>query len=182
MIFLLFGVFSGCVRTRWSEQTSKYDFTFLTVDSEPHPEFITNSLKNGVVLLHYSEDACYIADIMEEFIWDFFDLMQDSDFINSIESGNYNGLVKFEDSNIEYFYINLDNTFDEYEESYDIYDIKDVKGIPMFTIITLGYYQSEIKPYLLTLYGNLGYNDENERSNYLKDILREAINIYNENS
>ena len=56
------------------EPKTNIEFTFNTVDNEPHPSFILENLTKGPVFLHYSEDACQGCDVMYPVIKDLFDV------------------------------------------------------------------------------------------------------------
>ena len=64
----------------------------------------------------------------------------------------------------------------------ETYTNKDfVKGVPMFTMITLGYYHGVIKPSYTTVYGTLNLDNDDERKELLENIISDGISIYNEN-
>ena len=145
-----------CLSCLKLEPTTEVDFIFETANGEPHPDFVINNLTKGVVFLHYSEDACMGCDIMYPIIKDLF----------NIEFGKedmvYN-ITFFENNLIPYYYINIDHTNQLYRDSFFIYDKDNVKGLPMFTIVTLGYDKGIIKPYYTTLYGTLNLDNDEDR-------------------
>jgi len=91
-------------------------------------------------------------------------------------------IAQFEDFNISYYYINLDHTNDAMRNTFPIYDKDNIKGLPMFTIVTLGYDKGIIKPYYTTLYGTLNLDNDSDRLNYVTELLRQSIDIYSQNS
>jgi hypothetical protein len=164
-----------CLSCLKLEPKTESDFIFNTANGQPHPDFIIENLSKGIIFLHYSEDACHGCDIMYPVIKDLF----------SIEFGKEDmvyDIVKFEDFDVVYYYINLDHTNDMMQKTFPIYDKDDIKGLPMFTIVTLGYDKGIIKPYYTTLYGTLNPLDNDlDRLNYLKELLQESIDIYLQN-
>jgi hypothetical protein len=164
-----------CLSCLKLEPTTDVDFIFETANEEPHPDFIIENLTKGVVFLHYSEDACAGCDIMYPIIKDLF----------NIEFGKedmvYN-ITTFEDIKIPYYYINIDHTNKLMRNSFFIYDKDNIKGLPMFTIVTLGYDKGIIKPYYTTLYGTLNLDDDDDRFNFLSELLQQSIDIYSQNS
>ena len=66
--------------------------------------------------------------------------------------------------------------------TFSIYDKDNIKGLPMFSIITLGYDKGIIKPYYTTLYGSLNLDNDSDRLNYLIELLQQSIEIYAQNS
>jgi thiol-disulfide isomerase/thioredoxin len=153
------------------------EFTFETVDDVPHPEFILENLSKGPVVLFYSGDACAACDVMYPVIKE----------LLSVEFGKQDMFfdrVIFEGTQISYIYINIHHTIDELRNSQKIYDKDAIGGIPMFTIVTLGYEKGIVRPKYTSLYGtlvSLGYNTDTERVAFLQEILRDSINMYNDN-
>ena len=90
-------------------------------------------------------------------------------------------IVTFEDSDIFYFYNNIDHTSEEMRKSLQIYDQDHIGGLPMFSIVTLGYDHGIIKPYYTSLYGTLNVDNNEDRIIILKEIIQESIDIYNQN-
>lgn len=151
------------------------DFTFETADGEPHPDFVLENLTKGVVFLHYSEDACPGCDIMYPIIQDLFNItFGKKDTIYEI--------ISFEDSDVAYFYTNIDHTSEEIKNSLPIYDKDHIGGLPMFAIITLGYDKGIIRPYYTTIYGTLGLDNDEDRFAFLTELMQNSIDIYNQNS
>jgi hypothetical protein len=164
-----------CLSCLKLEPITELEFIFDTADGQSHPDFIIENLTKGVVFLHYSEDACAGCDIMYPIIKELF----------NIEFGKEDmvyELVKFEDSNIPYYYINLDHTNDIMRNTFPIYDKDNIRGLPMFTIITLGYDKGIIKPYYTTLYGTLNLDNDSDRLDFLRELLRQSNDIYLQNS
>ena len=52
----------------------------------------------------------------------------------------------------------------------------------MFTIVTLGYYSGIIKPKFVTLYGTLGVDTDEQRTQLLEDIIEDAFTLWDENN
>jgi len=164
-----------CLSCLKLEPITQADFVFETANGEKHPDFIIENLTKGIIFLHYSEDACSGCDIMYPIIKDLF----------NIEFGKedmvYN-ITIFEDYEIPYYYINIDHTNELMRNSFSIYDKDNIRGLPMFSIITLGYDKGIIKPYYTTLYGTLNLDNDADRLNYLIELLQQSIEIYSQNS
>lgn len=153
------------------------EFTFETANGQPHPEFILNNLTKGPVFLQYSEDDCPACDIMFPVIKQFLNVEPEKD-------KSYYTLTTFENQTVPYFYIYLDDgeTSEEWLNTFEIYDKDHVKGLPMFTVVSLGYEHSgEIKPYYTTAYGTLGLDEDEDRKELLTNIILDGIELYNEN-
>jgi hypothetical protein len=152
------------------------DFTFETANGQAHPDFILENLTKGPVFLHYSEDDCPACDVMYPVIKQFFNI----EFQKEV---SYNTTTTFRNQTVPYFYVYLDdrNSPDQWLNSFDIYDKDLIQGLPMFTVVTLGYEHSgDIKPYYTTLYSAFKDNDE-QRIQLLTELMDEAFRLYNEN-
>jgi hypothetical protein len=150
------------------------EFTFYTVNNASHPYFVTENLTKGPVFLHYSENVCAGCEIMFPIIKQIFN-------VEFEKQDRYSATVTFENQNITYIYINLDNTTDVLENSFPLYDKDDIGGLPMFTIVTLGYDHGTVRPYYTTLYGTLNVPTDTERTSLLIEILTESIEMYQQN-
>jgi hypothetical protein len=152
------------------------EFTFDTANGKPHPDFVLNNLHKGPVFLHYSENACPGCDIMFPIIKNFFN-------VEFRKNDIFNETVYFQNSNISYFYIYRDNSSlsQEMKDSLQIYDKDHVHGLPMFSVVTLGYDRGIVRPYYTSLYGTLGFDNDQERINLLMDTMQESIDLYNQN-
>jgi len=163
-----------CLSCLKLEPITKIDFTFETAYGDPHPMFVLENLTNGIVFLHYSEDACLGCDIMYPIIQDLFNIsFGKEDMVNEI--------VNLEGSDIVFFYTNIDHTSDKMKKSFPIYDKDHISGLPMFAIITLGYDNGIIRPYYTTIYGTLGLDNDKDRFTFLSELIQESIDIYNQN-
>ena len=153
------------------------NFTFATVDNQPHPAFVLENLSQGVVFLHYSGDACAGCDVMYPIIKELF----------SVEFGKqdmFHTRVAFGNSSVGYVYVNIHHTIDELRDSQPIYDNDHVGGIPMFTIVTLGYDHGKVKPKYTTVYGTFttyGYETYEERLLFFQQLVQDSIVMYNQN-
>jgi hypothetical protein len=150
------------------------EFTFTTQDNAPHPYFVTENLTKGPVFLHYSEDVCAGCEVMFPIIKQLFN-------IEFEKQDMFSGTVTYDHTNITYIYVNLDHTIDAYENSFPIYDKDDIGGLPMFTIVTLGYDHGTVRPYYTTLYGTLNVPTDAERTALLQEILDESIEMFQQN-
>jgi hypothetical protein len=166
-----------CLSCLKLEPRTSSDFTFETVNNVPHPTFVLENLTKGVVFLHYSGDACAGCDVMYPVIKDLF----------SIEFGKqdmFYTTVLFENSTVAYIYVNIHHTTEELRNAQPMYDKDNVTGIPMFTIITLGYDNGDVKPIYTSLYGTLatfGSSTDAQRLAFLQGLMRESIDMYKEN-
>ena len=152
------------------------DFTFDTANGQMHPDFILENLTKGPVFLHYSEDACSACDVMFPIFEDFFNIDLQK------EKSSYQ-ITSYNNQTILYFYIYLDdkNTPINWLNTFDIYDKDHIQGLPMFTVISLGYeHGGDIIPYYTTLYGAFKDNYE-QRIQLLTELMDEAYSLYNEN-
>jgi hypothetical protein len=150
------------------------EFTFNTVDNAPHPYFVTENLSKGPVFLHYSEEVCPGCDVM-------FPIVKNLFHVEFGKQDIFAGNVTFEGQNMTYIYVNLDHTIEAYENSFPLYDKDDIGGLPMFTIVTLGYDHGTVRPYYTTLYGTLNVQTDAERTTILQEIFRESIEMYSQN-
>lgn len=149
-------------------------FIFETADNAAHPSYVSDNLSSGIVFLHYSEDACPGCDIMLPVVQELFALeFEKKDEISTT--------ITYKNLQISYFYTNIDHTTDERSESFKIYDAQDVKGMPMFTIVTLGYYSGIIKPKYVTVYGTLGIDTDEKRTQFFEEMIDDAFTLWNEN-
>jgi len=156
------------------EPKTSQEFTFDTEDNASHPYYVTENLTKGPVFLHYSEDVCAGCEVMFPIVKQLF----------NIEFGKqdmFSDTVTFGNTNITYIYINLDHTTDALEESFPLYDKDDVGGLPMFTIVTLGYDHGIVRPYYTTLYGTLNVPTDEQRASVLQEILTESLELYSQN-
>ncbi len=153
---------------------TKSDFTFKTANGEAHPDFIIDNLSTGIIFIHYSEDACPGCDIMHPIVEQLLNISFGKEEMVYKE-------IKFENATIHYYYTNIDHSTPERKQWIKIYDKDHVGGLPMFTIITLGYNNGLIEPYYTTLYGTLGLDNDKARLDFLREILYESIELYNEN-
>jgi hypothetical protein len=150
------------------------EFTFVTQDNTPHPYYVTENLTKGPVFLHYSEDVCAGCEVMFPIVKQLFNIeFEKQDMLSDT--------ILYDDTNITYIYINLDHTIDAYENSFPLYDKDDIGGLPMFTIVTLGYDHGTIRPYYTTLYGTLNVPTDADRTSLLQEILTESIEMYQQN-
>jgi len=151
-------------------------FTFETANGQTHPDFVLENLSKGPVFLHYSEDDCPACDTMFPVIKQFFNIELQKQI-------SYHTITTYNNQTVPYFYIYLDdkNTQKQWLDSFDIYDKDHIQGLPMFTVVTLGYEHSgDIKPYYTTLYSAFKDNDE-QRIQLLTKLMDESFRLYNEN-
>ncbi|MCK4365580.1 MAG: hypothetical protein KAW45_05990 [Thermoplasmatales archaeon] len=153
---------------------TQLDFTFETANGQPYSNFVLAGLTRGPVFLAFREDVCTACDIMEPITQEIFSVEYEK------EDAVYK-IVPFDNANITFIHINIDHTSKEKRDSLFIYDKDHIKGVPMFTIITLGYDRGFIKPYYTTAYGTLGLDKDEDRKELLTNVILDAIELYNEN-
>lgn len=163
-----------CLSCLKLEPRTHLDFTFETANGKPHPDFVLDNLTKGPVFLHYRDDVCPGCDEMEPIMKEIFG-------VNYSMEERFYKTVKFDNSNITFIHINLDHTDEEKRNSFFIYDKDHIGGVPMFTIVTLGYDRAFVKPYYTTGYGYLGKDTPREAKEILLKVIKDAINIYEQN-
>ncbi|MFO7677434.1 MAG: hypothetical protein R6V50_03510 [Thermoplasmatota archaeon] len=167
-----------CLSCLKLEPKTVSEFTFETVENIAHPKFILENLsKGGPVFIFYSGDACSGCDIMYPVIKELLSVEFDKQEM-------FDETISYEGANVSYIYINIHHTTDELKESQYIYDKDFIAGIPMFTIITLGYDKGVVRPKYTTIYGTLASFDhttDEGRLLFLQNLLQESIYMYQDN-
>jgi len=90
-------------------------------------------------------------------------------------------MINYENSSVSYIYTNIDYCSEEMRDSLSIYDKDRVHGLPMFSVVTLGYDRGIIRPYYTSVYGTLGFDNDEERISLLTEMMQESIDMYNQN-
>jgi hypothetical protein len=166
-----------CLSCLKLEPKTNAEFTFNTADDRPHADFVLENLSRGPVFLHYSGDACAGCDVMYPVIKELF----------SVEFGKqdmFSTIVTFENTSVAYIYVNIHHTIDELRDAQVIYDKDHIGGIPMFTVVTLGYDNGDVKPKYTTLYGTLatyGCDTDAQRLVFLQQLMDQSIEMYEQN-
>ena len=163
-----------CLSCLKLEVSTIKEFTFETANDEPHPDFVLDNLTKGPVFLHYSEKACPGCDIMYPIIKQFFN-------VEFEKNEMFYEMVNYENSSVSYIYTNIDYCSEEMRDSLSIYDKDHVHGLPMFSVVTLGYDRGIIRPYYTSVYGTLGFDNDEERISLLTELMQESIDMYNQN-
>lgn len=170
-----FGIVSVlCLSCIKLDPKSVVDFTFDTANLQPHSDFVLGNLSKGPVFLAFREDVCLGCDIMEPIIQDIFE----------VEFEKEETVVKtviFNDTNVTFIHINLDHASQELKDSFFVYDKDNVGGVPMFTVITLGYDRGFVKPYYSSVYGTLNLEENIERKAFLLEFIQDGIDLFNQN-
>jgi thiol-disulfide isomerase/thioredoxin len=152
---------------------SQVGFTFETANGKPHPAFVLDNLTKGPVFIAYREDVCTACDIMEPVIQEIFGVtFEKEDTV--VET------VRFDDSNVIFIHINLDHAPKEMGDSLFIYDKDHVGGVPMFTVVTIGYHHGFIEPIYTTVYGTLNLGTNEGRKAFLTTLIADGITQYNQ--
>jgi len=150
------------------------DFTFQTANGLPHPVFVLENLTKGPVFIEYRQDVCKACDDMAPLVKEILgiDFGKTETFYKTIKIGN---------NNVTFIHINHDHVSKELDDSFYIYDKNNVGGVPMFVFITLGNNSGHIEPYYATAYGTLTLSNNEARKAFLRNMLQDAIDHYNEN-
>ena len=162
----------GCLKL---DPKTRLDFTFNTANNADHPPFVLENLTMGPVFLHYRDDVCSACDEMEPVIKEIFGVTY------SIGEQFYKTL-RFNEANVTFIHINLDHTDQEERSSFEVYDKDHMNGVPMFTVVTIGYDHGFVKPCYTTAYGTLGKNRNEDRKEILTQIVKDGISIYMQNA
>ena len=163
-----------CLSCLKLEPNTVADYTFETANGQPHPSYVLENLTKGVVFLHFSEDACHGCDIMYPIIQELFSINFGKEEMISLQFPYLNQTVN-------YYYTNIDHATEERGDAFFIYDKEHIGGLPMFTIVTVGYDSGIIKPYYTSVYGTLNKDTNEQRLEYLKTIMEDSIQLWIEN-
>ncbi len=150
------------------------EFTFTTANNASHPGFVLENLSKGPVFIEFSEDVCEACDTMHPTIEQLFN-------VSFEKTQMFYQTVQFNNANVTFIFISIDHTIPEMRAAQFIYDKDHINGLPMFSVVTLGYDNGFVKPYYTTVYGTLKLDTNNERINFLTEIIHDGIEIYNEN-
>jgi len=155
------------------------EFTFDTAKNAPHPNFVLENLTRheGPVFLEYGGDSCDGCVTMHPVITQLF-------HVEFGEKEMFYKTITFENYNVTFIYVNIHHTTDNLKNSKQVYEKDGGAGIPMFSVVTLGYDNGIIRPYYVTLYGTLiayGCDTNEKRATYLTEILHESIEMYKQN-
>lgn len=146
-------------------------FTFNTKNGKEHPDFIIDNLTKGPIFLAFRKTICDGCDIMDPLVEEVFNVEFGMD--------DHEEYIDFDGQNIFFKHINVDTTKDEFKETYTIYG---GAGVPMFVAITLGEDDGVIRPYYRLEYGTLGEDTDSGRKEFLRYMMIEAINNYEQYS
>ena len=168
----------SCIKLR---VISSGDFTFETADSNPHPEFVKNSLKTkGPLLIQYGEPGCAACTRMIDNVMKKYFKIEFGEEKKSFETQ-----VNVDNISFYYIYIYKDDNAPKTEktESFWTYDKDNIGGFPMFTIVTIEYdHGGDIKPYYTSLYGEFedDYNYEKMYERFV-ELLEFSNELYDRN-
>jgi len=155
------------------EPKTLVEFTFDTANNEPHADFVLENITSGPIFIFYSEDACHACDLMEPVVKDMFQV----DFNKNswhFEHINYN------DTLIPFLFTNIDHSPTFMRDSLSIYDKDHIQGLPMFTLVTVNYDRGIVKPFYTSVYGTLTLDTDEERKQFLVEMINDGIELYNE--
>ena len=129
-----------CLSCLKLEPETTKEYTFDPAFGDSHPNFVLDNLSKGPVFLHYGADACLGCEIMDPLIKQLFSIdFEQDEMVYKI--------VNFEKSDVVYLYNNIDHTSEEMGNSLLVYDKDNIRGLPMFSVVTLGYDHGIVKPY-----------------------------------
>ena len=150
------------------------DFTFNTANNKAHPDFVVENLSNGPVFLAYRTNVCEYCDEMDPVLMDIFNVSY------TVEDAIVKKVKYFDDTPVTFIHINKDRVDDVFRLSQDVYDKDKIGGVPMFTVVTIGYDRGNISEYYTSVYGVLGFEEYNDRKQALIDIIDDGVRLYNE--
>ena len=150
------------------------EFRFETVDGKDFPEFILENLSKGPVFLHFRIDVCSACDEMDPIIKEIFDV-DDIKKPFLVKTKNFSG------TGVTLIHINLDHVDGTFRNVYRSFDISKQGGVPMYTVITLGYDRGVVKPCYATGYSFLGKNSPVEAKGVLIKMIKNAVELYERN-
>jgi len=157
------------------DPVSRLDYVFETANGAEHPKFVLENLTTGILFIEYRSDVCKACDDMAPIIKDIFDLSFEKED-TLYERLNYNGSI------INFFHINLDHATTIQIESFEMYDKDQRGGVPMFVVMTVNYDRGTIKPCFTAAYGTLGLDTDEERRNFVTNMIDDGLNLYELNS
>jgi thiol-disulfide isomerase/thioredoxin len=157
------------------DPVSRLEFVFETSTGEEHPEFILENLTKGIIFIEYRSDVCKACDDMAPIIKEIFHLSFEKED-TLYKYVNYSG------SNVNFYHINLDHATKVQADSFSMYDKDQRMGVPMFVVITVKYDRGIIKPCFTAAYGTLGLDTDEERKEFILDMLNDGLSLYEQNS
>ena len=163
-----------CLSCSKLEPKTELGFAFETANGEPHPPFVLQNLSHGLVFLHFSEDVCHACDII-------FPTVQETFNLSFEKKQAFAERIKVQGVNLTFIYINIDHRAKHMSDSLHIYDKDHIGGLPMFSLITLGYDHGFVKPYYTSLYGLLNLDTPEERKALFDEIVFDGVELYNQN-
>ncbi|MDD5502884.1 MAG: thioredoxin family protein [Candidatus Thermoplasmatota archaeon] len=139
------------------------EFRFETANGAEHPQFVLDALKDGPILIDYSQNNCEGCEIMHPY---------------------FNALADKYAASCNFLYINMDET-PEMRPSFDVYNVLGgAGGTPMWVMVTLG--QDKLsglaKPYFAVGYGYLGETVPEKGAEMMERMIIEGITLYGQNS
>lgn len=162
----------SCIKLR---PKTEVNFTFNTVANVDHPEFVLENLSKGLVFLHFSEDVCLACEEMLPVINDFFG-------VSIKKTDSFTQTIDFMGAKVTIIYINIDHRPKYLNDAFYIYDKENIGGLPMFSVISLGYDRGIVKPYYASLYGKFALDTNEERLELITNVFSDGIDIYEQNS
>ncbi len=138
-----------------------------------NPGFVLENLSKGPILLAYRIDVCHKCDEVEPVLMDIFNVTFEKEDV-------FYKTVEIKDTSVTFIHINKDHSSNILRNSQKKYDNKKIGGVPMFTMISIGYHRGFIKPYYATFYGGLGEDTNSERREIFENVIDESIGMYNE--
>ena len=163
-----------CLSCIKMEPKTVLKFRFETANGEAFPDLILENLTESVIFLHFRIDVCPACDEMDPIVRDIFGLESiDEPYI--VASKNFSGVE------VKLIHINLDHADSELKKLYKFFDVAGENGVPMFTVVTLGYDRGIVKPCYATGYGFLGKSSPSAAGKVIMKMINDAVELYKRN-
>jgi len=163
-----------CLSCIKMEPRTVLKFRFETANQEEFPDVILQNLSEGPVFLHFRIDVCSACDEMDPIVKDIFGL-EDIDDYFIVATKNFSGIK------VKLIHINLDHVGENWKKLYRCFDVAGENGVPMFTVVTLGYDRGFVKPCYATGYGFLGRNSPSDAGEVILKMIGDAVELYKRN-
>ncbi|KAA0008085.1 MAG: hypothetical protein FE037_03900 [Thermoplasmata archaeon] len=163
-----------CLSCIKMEPRTVLKFRFETVNGGAFPDLILENLTESVIFLHFRIDVCPACNEMDPIVRDMFGLESiDEPYI--VASKNFSGVE------VKLIHINLDHADSELKKLYKLFDVAGENGVPMFTVVTLGYDRGIVKPCYATGYGFLGKSSPSAAGKVIMKMINDAVELYKRN-
>ena len=161
----------GCIKL---EPKTVIKFRFDLAHGDEYPDFVIKNLSKGPIFLHFRIDVCSACEEMDPVIQEIFNI-EDMRKIFLMKTKNFSG------SEVTFMHINLDHVNDVFRDAYESFDISKQGGVPMYTVITLGYDRGFVKPCYATGYGFLEKDSPLKAKRVMLEMLNDAVDLFKRN-